>query len=487
MASSIDARTRQSAPNPDTSYDDKDKPVDKDENNSSTRSSFGGAAVDSEKNDVPHAGQPQPTALNATDIEQQQPVSRVTSRRGAHVNDIGSVPNGGLTAWLQVAGAFTLFFNTWGIINTFGVYETYYSLDILKTETPFNIAWIGSIQAFLLLIIGVITGPIYDMGYFRELLLGGSFLVVFGHMMLSLCHTYWQVMLAQALCIGLGTGALFIPSVAILSTYFTTRLALATGIAASGSSLGGVLYPIILNQLVPKIGFPWAVRVIGFICLVTLFVPNLCMKVRVLPSERRKLVDTTAFTHWAYMLFCGGSFVVFCGLYMPFFFIQSFDIAKHITSENFAFYLLSLLNATSVFGRIFPNFLAVKVGPMNVIIPCVFISGILIFCLIPVKSMAGLIVIVLLFGFFSGSLVSLPPTIVVHLTPDRRFIGTRLGMCFAWVAFGTLLGSPIGGIIIDSYGYTAGWVWGGCFSIAGGVLILLSRVAHGGWKPATRV
>jgi len=62
--------------------------------------------------------------------------------------------------------------------------------------------------------------------------------VIFGHMMLSLCTNYWQVLLAQALCIGSGTGALFVPGVAILSTYFNSRLALTTGIAASGSSLG---------------------------------------------------------------------------------------------------------------------------------------------------------------------------------------------------------------------------------------------------------
>ena len=30
-----------------------------------------------------------------------------------HVNDLSSVPNGGLRAWLQVVGAFMLFFNTW--------------------------------------------------------------------------------------------------------------------------------------------------------------------------------------------------------------------------------------------------------------------------------------------------------------------------------------------------------------------------------------
>ena len=166
------------------------------------------------------------------------------------------IPNGGLTAWLQVIGSFFLFFNTWfvphfssqpltsappdienrGIVNTFGVYQTYYMSSL--GETPSNISWIGSIQAYLLLLIGVATGPLYDAGYFRHLIFTGSFLVVFGLMMTSISSVYWQVMLAQALCIGFGCGCLFVPSVAILSTYFSTKKAFVTGIAASGSSLG---------------------------------------------------------------------------------------------------------------------------------------------------------------------------------------------------------------------------------------------------------
>lgn len=88
------------------------------------------------------------------------------------------------------------------------------------------------------MLVGALTGPIYDAGYFRALLAVGSFGVVFGFMMLSLARTYWQVILAQGICVGLGAGCLFVPSVAILSTYFSTRIATAMGIAASGSSLG---------------------------------------------------------------------------------------------------------------------------------------------------------------------------------------------------------------------------------------------------------
>ena len=59
-------------------------------------------------------------------------------------------PNGGLTAWLQVAGGFMIFFNTWRLINTFAVFQTYYESGALFTESSSTISWIGSIQCFLL-------------------------------------------------------------------------------------------------------------------------------------------------------------------------------------------------------------------------------------------------------------------------------------------------------------------------------------------------
>jgi MFS family permease len=124
-------------------------------------------------------------------------------------------------------------------VNTFGVYQTFYdSSQTIFSDSPSNISWIGSIQAYLLLLVGIGTGPLYDKGHFRALVSMGSFLVVFGMMMTSISKTYWEVMLAQAVCIGIGCGCLFVPSVAILPTYFSTKKAFATGIAASGSSFG---------------------------------------------------------------------------------------------------------------------------------------------------------------------------------------------------------------------------------------------------------
>jgi nitrate/nitrite transporter NarK len=61
-------------------------------------------------------------------------------------------------------------------------------------------------------------------------------------MMLSLCERYWEVFLAQGVVAGVGCGLVFIPSVAILPTYFDTKKGLVNGIASSGSGLGMFLF-----------------------------------------------------------------------------------------------------------------------------------------------------------------------------------------------------------------------------------------------------
>ncbi|KAL9006795.1 MAG: hypothetical protein Q9188_000482 [Gyalolechia gomerana] len=223
-------------------------------------------------------------------------------------------PDGGLRAWLQVLGAFMLWFNSWGILNAFGVFQTYYESGELFTNSSFDISWIGSIQSFMLLAVGVFAGPVYDRGYPLTLLFVGSFGVVFGHMMLSLCTEYWQVVLAQGTCVGLGAGCLFVPSVSLLPTYFSTKVGLAIGIGSSGSSIGGIIYPIVLYRLIDRIGFAWSVRVVAFIALGTLFIPLTVMRMRVRAPNARTMLDLSAFTDVPYMIFVVATLIGFAGL-----------------------------------------------------------------------------------------------------------------------------------------------------------------------------
>lgn len=333
------------------------------------------------------------------------------------------------------------------------------------------------------MLVGALTGPIYDGGHLHWLLLPGSFLIVFGHMMLSLATEYYQALLAQAVCIGIGAGMLFVPAVAVISTYFNTKVAFAIGIAASGSSFGGIIYPIVLHKLIPQVGLPWAVRILGFMALATLIIPNCVMKMRVKPAKKRALVDLSAFREGPYMVYCIGSTIGFCGLYCFFFYIQYYAISTGATDENLGFYLLAILNTASIFGRVLPNLLADYSGPMNMIIPCAVLSGMLTLILIATHSVGGIVAESIFYGFFSGSFVSLPPTIIVYLSPNRGLIGTRMGMSFAMNAIGVLIGTPIAGAILGpGDNFNGVWTFGGVLIISGGLIILVARVLHVGPK-----
>lgn len=401
-----------------------------------------------------------------------------------------AVPNGGLQAWLQVAGAFMIFFNTWGILNTFGVFQTYYETGELFRESSSNISWIGSVQAYCVLLGGLVTGPIYDSGYLRSLLVAGGFGVVFGNMMLSLVHAYWQALLAQGFCIGLGAGCMFVPALAVLPTYFNTRLGLAVGLSAAGSSFGGIIYPIVFYRLIGQIGFAWSVRVLGFLALATMLVPICTMKQRVRPQRARALVDASAFTDWPYVTFVAGALVGFIGLYVMFFYLSFYAQAQGITNSSLSFYLVAILNSTSMFGRTLPNALADKTGPLNLIVPGAFICGVLNLGMIGVHNVAGIVVMALLFGFFSGVFIALPPLLFVALTQDKSKIGTRMGMGFAVVGLGALIGGPGGGAILgtgEDMQWTGVWVFGGIANIAAGFIFGGLRFYKAGLKLKVKV
>jgi MFS family permease len=122
---------------------------------------------------------------------------------------------------------------------TFGAFQSYYQHNFLSTSSPSAISWIGTVQSWLLILTGVLSGPLFDLGWFRPMLFIGNFGVIFGIFMLSLAKTYWQVFLAQGVCMGLGAGLLYVPSMALVGLSFSKKRSLAQGIVTSGIAVGG--------------------------------------------------------------------------------------------------------------------------------------------------------------------------------------------------------------------------------------------------------
>jgi MFS family permease len=135
----------------------------------------------------------------------------------------------------------------------------------------------------------------------------------------------------------------FIPAVACVSTWFKQRRAFAIGIVASGSSVGGVIYPIVIGRLIPQIGFGWTVRVVALLQLVTLIIAVIVMKSRLPPRKAGPLVEPKTFLQPSYTLYTIGAFLAFWGLYTPFFYSPLYAEKIHAPT-NVSVYLLSMMN-----------------------------------------------------------------------------------------------------------------------------------------------
>jgi len=106
---------------------------------------------------------------------------------------------------------------------------------------------------------------------------------------LSQPQQFYQVFLTQGVGTGISLGFLFLPALSILSHHFARKRALAMGIAVSGSSTGGVVFPILINKMIEKYGFQWATRIAALVCLGLITIALACMRTR--PPPPRSQLD----------------------------------------------------------------------------------------------------------------------------------------------------------------------------------------------------
>lgn len=248
-------------------------------------------------------------------------LSRVTTRlTNRHIINPGPPPDGGVKAWTQVAMAWIVIVTTWGYLNAFGAFQTYYTTALGESQS--TISWIGSVQLWVIFVMSAFSGRALDAGLFVPTFLVGSVIQLVGIFMNSLCKNFWQLLLAQGICTGLGSGIIFCPSLGLVTTYFAKRRGIAIAVVTTGNSFGGAIYPVMVRQLLPKIGFAWTVRIIGFINLACLGLALAFLRPRLPPRKSGPLVEWQAFREIPYLCAVSGFTFVFGALFFVYYFVS---------------------------------------------------------------------------------------------------------------------------------------------------------------------
>lgn len=425
-----------------------------------------------------------PSGLTQTPTNASQKISKTVSKTLSLVRtresgrDIGPPPDGGVHAWMQAVLAHVVMFNTWGYINSFGVFQTYYTETL--GHSPSDISWVGSVQIFLLFFVGTFSGRATDAGYFKVTWTAGAVIEIFCIFMTSLCTEYWQLFLAQGIGQGIGCGLMFCPTLALLPTYFTKKRALAFAISASGSATGGLVFPAVVMKLLPRVGYGWTMRALAFISLVMLIPCMVFLKQRVPPRKTGPIVEWAAFTEIPYALFALGMFLNFWGLYIGFFYIGSFAKSIIGVSEATSIDLLMVMNGVGLVGRLIPNYLADRyTGPLNLLVPFSVVTALVAFSWAGVRTLGSLYAFAVVYGLFAAGIQSLFPATLSTLTTDLKKTGVRMGMVLSVVGMAALIGSPIAGALVqsDHARYLYAQMFIGSVMAAGALTLFAARVA----------
>lgn len=229
-------------------------------------------------------------------------------------------------------------------------------------------------------------------------------------------------------------------------------------------------------------------RTCGFLVLFLLIIANLTVKAYQPPRPQTitaaQLIKPLK--EMDFILVMAGFFCFSYGFFPPLNYLPTQAMSVGM-SADLAQYLLSILNAASLFGRLIAGVLGDKTGRYNIFIIVCYFSGLWILALwLPANSDAALIAFSTLFGFFSGAYVSLLTPMIMAISPFHE-LGFRTGIVLFSNAIAGLTTNPINGAIIEGPG---GWnglkVFSGVFCILGSTFVVFARIRRTGWKLAVQ-
>ncbi|KAF2007980.1 MFS general substrate transporter [Amniculicola lignicola CBS 123094] len=442
----------------------------------------------------------------------------ISSSQDSH-SDEPSWPRG-WRPYICSFACFFLMFNSWGLVNAYGTFASYYVGHSLRNQDQLELNLIGSTQSFLVLLFSAPVGRLLDAGYARWVIMIGAFLVPFGMFMLSLAHpvdpaataNYVTIWLTQGFVVGLGMAFFFVSSSQVAATWFPHRKGLVVGFVACGASVAGVVYPTVTRYSIDAFGFNNAVHVVAGVVSVTVVFTVLFAHPNPAHdhpkpqswSALKTWVDVDAFHNKAFCWFTAAVAFLFLGFYPIFFNLEewaavsgygtrggsrmSMELPQSDNKPLETFWLLTIMNGASTVGRLTMAAFSDKTGKLNMHIASQVMSCLFVLILWSLaSSTTAAIAFCVLFGMTSGAVIGLPPASIADIlactynTPENKHIshtklGQWTGMMYSIAAIPSLVGPVVAGHLVTVYeDYITVQMWSGCSLFVSALCMIASR------------
>lgn len=420
------------------------------------------------------------------------------------------VPDGGW-GWIVAVAFFLVEMFTYGVIKSFGIFLKDLMSDFGESNS--RVSWIISICVFVMTFTAPLSTVLSNRFGFQPVVMFGGFLISLGTISTAFTNSINQMYLTIGIVTGLGYCLTFLPTVTILSQYFSRRRSVVTAMASTGESFAIFAFAPAFTALKNFIGWRHTMVVIGtlqgiiIICgallrpivikpktsptdteqKITCSLPEEQMQgsassgdsgvqsldelkrglksgkeqrevepLQISPkqqdvSTKNKLLDLTVLKEGSFLCYSAFGLFATLGFFAPQLYVVELS-ASLGTERDKAVYMLSTMAIAEIFGRLSIGWVLNwgRIRKIYVLLGCVSLMCLVLVLFTVVNGFWGLVVCCVLYGFLLGNIAS---THIPMLAEDDvvgiQRMPLAVGVYVCIQSFAGLAGPPLGGVLVD--------------------------------------
>ncbi|CAG8179790.1 unnamed protein product [Penicillium salamii] len=363
----------------------------------------------------------------------------------------------GKAAWLMLASSCVIQLPVWGFSTVFGVFQEYYSTHDVLRGSKGDLATVGTTSTGLLYLLSPVIFTLLTryprLQYYCAPL--GLVITVLGSLLSSFSVQVWHLIATQGVMCAIGNGLLFSPSSLYLDQWFLRRKGLAIGIMWAAKSITGVVLPFIASACLNKFGSSTTLRAWTVTTLLTtlLALPFMKPRIPISSSATARPLDLSFLKQRTFLMLQAGNIIQSFGYFLPTTYLPSYSTETIGLSQTTGTILVSLFNATSVFGGIAFGALCDRFSVTNIMLLSSIGSALSVFLFWGMASsgsdssqtaIALLTVFSITYGFFAGGFSSTWSGVITQIKRDSS-PSLETGLVFGLLAGGRGIGNVISG------------------------------------------